>query len=306
MMPPCGRRRGVSRALGVDSITREVMAGRPGGRQNRRVQPSPIPAAGAELPTFGQLLRSSRGTRRLSQLQLAIEADVSQRHLSFLESGRALPSREMVLQLSRALDLPLRERNRLLVSAGFASVYPTRPLETADMQPVRAALQRLIDHHEPYPAIVVDRAWNLFMANAAVPHVCGTRPPNVLAILLHPDGMQPFIRNFEEVAVPLLVRTAREAVEHPHVQEVLDEVLHYPTVPARWRSLDLHQNASPLPVLPTEFAVGDQSIEVFSMMTTFGTPLDVTTDELRVESFFPADAASEALMRALASGPPAA
>ena len=275
----------------------------------------PMSAATVEVPSFGQLLRSTRGARRLSQLQLAVEADVSQRHLSFLESGRALPSREMVLQLARALDLPLRERNRLLVSAGFAGIYPTRRLEAGDMQPARTALELLLAHHEPYPAIVVDRAWNLFMANAAVPkvfgamgdldqmfrRVCGERPPNVLEILFHPDGVQPYIRNFAEVAVPLLVRTAREALEHPHVQSVLDRVLDYPTVPARWRSLDLSRSANPLPVLPTEFSVGDHRLELFSMMTTFGTPLDVTTDELRVEAFFPADAASEALLRALAA-----
>jgi transcriptional regulator with XRE-family HTH domain len=295
------------------------MAASRGGRQNRSVQNAPTPVAESERPAFGQLLRSTRSARHLSQLKLAVEADVSQRHLSFLESGRALPSREMVLQLARALDLPLRERNRLLVSAGFAGIYPTRPLAAADMQPVRAALELLLAHHEPYPAIVVDRAWNLFMANAVVPRVfgamgdldemfrrvCGERPPNVLEILFHPEGLQPFIRNFEEVAVPLLVRTAREALEHPHVQTVLDRVLDCPTVPARWRSLDLSRSANPLPVLPTEFAIGDQRLKVFSMMTTFGTPLDVTTDELRVEAFFPADAASEALLRALASGPPA-
>jgi transcriptional regulator with XRE-family HTH domain len=278
------------------------MAARQRRRQNRSVQ------------TFGELLRTTRGARRLSQLQLSVEAEVSQRHLSFLESGRALPSREMVLQLARALDLPLRERNHLLISAGFAGIYPTRPLEVADMKPVRAALELLLAHHEPYPAIVVDRAWNLFMANRAVPivfgaiqdleamfrSVCGDRAPNVLELLLHPDGMQPYIRNFEDVAVPLLVRTAREALEHPHVQVVLDRVLRYPTIPARWRNLDLQRISSPLPVLATEFAVGDQRLEVFSMMTTFGTPLDLTTDELRVESFFPANAASEALLRALA------
>ena len=284
------------------------MAARQLGRQNGPVQ------------TFGELLRTTRGARRLSQLQLAVEADVSQRHLSFLESGRALPSREMVLQLARALDLPLRERNHLLTSAGFAGIYPTRRLEAADMQPARAALELLLAHHEPYPAIVVDRAWNLFMANAVVPKVfgamgdldrmfrsvCGDRAPNVLELLLHPEGMQPYIRNFEDVAVPLLVRTAREALEHPHVQVVLDRVLRYPTIPARWRNLDLQRIPSPLPVLATEFAIGDQRLEVFSMMTTFGTPLDLTTDELRVESFFPANAASEALLRALASGAPAA
>jgi hypothetical protein len=130
--------------------------------------------------------------------------------------------------------------------------------------------------------------------------VCGERAPNVLALLLHPEGLQPHICNFEEVAVPLLARTAREAIEHPHVQSVLDEVLRYPTIPARWRALDLQRHANPLPVLATEFAAGDARLRLFSMMTTFGTPLDVTTDELRVESFFPADAESEALLRALA------
>src|SRR5262245_37767245 len=186
------------------------MAARRRERENPRVQSS-VPIPRAELPTFGELLRTGRGARRLSQLQLALEADVSQRHLSFLESGRALPSREMVLQLARALDLPLRDRNRLLVSAGFAGIYPTRSLAAADMQSVRLALDLLLAHHEPYPAIVVDRAWNLFMANAAVStlfgaigdldamfgRVCGDRPANVLALLFHPDGLQPYIRNFE-------------------------------------------------------------------------------------------------------------
>ena len=267
-----------------------------------------------EPATFGQLLRRSRGARRLSQLQLAGEADVSQRHLSFLESGRALPSREMVLQLSRALDLPLRERNRLLVSAGFAGIYPNRRLETPDMQPVRAALELLLAHHEPYPAIVVDRAWNLFMANATLPkvfgvlgdldamwqRVCGAGPRNALQLTFHPEGLAPFIRNFEEVAASLLARTAREALEHPHVQQVLDEVLRYPSIPPRWRSADVHLQAHPLPVLPTEFVANGVSLKLFSMLTTFGTPQDLTTDELRVESFFPADAASETLLRELA------
>src|SRR5262245_59681386 len=241
------------------------MAARRRERENPRVQSS-VPIPRAELPTFGELLRTGRGALRLSQLQLALEADVSQRHLSFLESGRALPSREMVLQLARALDLPLRERNRMLIAAGFAGIYPARPLYTADMQPVRAALELLLAHHEPYPAIVIDRAWNLFMANAVVPkvfalagdldtmwrRVCGERPLNVLALILHPEGLQPWIRNFEQVAVPLLSRTAREAVEHPHVQSVLDEVLRYPTIPARWRALDALHAKQALPVLPTE------------------------------------------------------
>lgn len=268
----------------------------------------------AAAVAFPNLLRDCRRGRRLSQLDLAVEAEVSQRHLSFLESGRARPSREMVLQLAQALDLPLRERNHLLQAAGYAGVFPQRRLETTDMGPVRQALERLLKHHEPYPAVVVDRAWNLFMANDAVgrvfgvlgnldeiyARVCGDGPRNVLKLTFHPQGLQPYIANFAEIAPPLLARTAREALEHPEVQAVLDEVLAYPGIPARWRVQEVHP--LPLPVLPTEFRVGPVSLKLFSMLTTFGTPQDITTDELRVESFYPADAASEALLRGLAKG----
>ena len=268
----------------------------------------------SDMPAFGLLLRDCRRGCKRSQLDLAVEADVSQRHLSFLESGRAQPSREMVLQLAQALDLPLRERNRLLMSAGYAGVYPQRRLDEADMRPVRQALEMLIKHHEPLPAIVVDRAWNLFMANAAVPRlfslmgnleevwkrVCGDGPRNVLKLTFHEQGMRPFIRNFAEIAPPLLARTAREALEHPEVHDVLEEILRYPGIPARWRSIDLH--SASLPVLPTELAAGGVSLKMFSMLSTFGTPQDVTADELRVESFFAADAQSDALLRKIGSG----
>jgi len=267
----------------------------------------------ADAVAFPGLLRDCRRGRRLSQLDLALQAEVSQRHLSFLESGRARPSREMVLQLAQALDLPLRERNHLLLSAGYAAVFPQRRLEAADMEPVRQALERLLKHHEPYPAIVVDRAWNLFMANDAVGkafgafgdldalyrRVCGDGPRNVMKLMFHPEGLRPYIANFAEIAPPLLARTAREAIEHPEVQAVLDDILSYPDIPARWRLQEVHP--LPLPVLPTEFRAGAVSVKLFSMMTTFGTPQDVTTDELRVESFYPADAQSEMLLRALSA-----
>jgi len=263
----------------------------------------------ANVVAFPDLLRDCRRGRRLSQLDLAVEAEVSQRHLSFLESGRAKPSREMVLQLAQALDLPLRERNRLLQAAGYAGVFPQRKLEAADMGPVRQALEQLLKHHEPFPAVVVDRAWNLVMANDSVSRVfgllgnldelydrvCGTGQRNILKLTFHPQGLQPFIANFNEIAPPLLARTAREALEHPEVQTVLEEVLSYPGIPARWRVQEVHP--LPLPVIPTEFRVGPVSVKLFSMLTTFGTPQDITTDELRVESFYPADAMSEALLR---------
>ncbi|MFT4046183.1 MAG: helix-turn-helix transcriptional regulator [Solimonas sp.] len=273
--------------------------------------PSPT-THGNDPPDFGRLLRDCRRGRRLSQLELALRADVSQRHLSFLESGRAQPSREMVLQLAETLDLPLRERNRLLFAAGYAGLYPQRPLEAPDMQPALQALDLLLRHHEPYPAVVVDRAWNLLRANAvagpllgalgaddAMWHaVGGDAPRNLLKLMLHERGLRARIANFDAIAPPLLARTAREALEHPAVAAVLDEVLRDPGLPRHWRQIDLCRPS--LPVLPTEFVIGTQRVRLFSMLTTFGTPLDVTADELRVESFFPADDASDALLRALA------
>ncbi len=261
---------------------------------------------------FGRMLRDCRRARRLSQLDLALNAEVSQRHLSFLESGRARPSREMVVQLAVALDLPLRERNRLLQSAGYAGLYPQRRLEAADMQPVQTALDLLLSHHEPYPAIVVDRAWNLVSANPAMGRVlsiagdaearwravCGDGPRNVLKLTFHPEGLRPLIANLEEIAPPFLARTAREALEHPDVQDVLDEVLRYPGLPSKLRHIDLE--ASRLPVLPMHYRIHGTDLRLFTMMTTFGTPQDVTADDLRVESFFPADDGSASLLRALA------
>ncbi len=262
--------------------------------------------------SFGQMLRDCRRARRLSQLDLALHAEVSQRHLSFLESGRARPSREMVAQLAAALDMPLRERNRLLQSAGYAGLYPQRRLEAADMQPVHAALELMLRHHEPYPAVVVDRAWNLVMANEAMQRVlavagdvearwrrvCGDGPRNIMKMTFHAEGLRPLIANLDEVAPPFLARTAREALEHPEVQNVLDEVLRYPGLPSKLRQIDLE--ASRLPVLPTHFRINELDLRMFTMMTTFGTPQDVTADDLRVESFFPADEASAALLKALA------
>ena len=272
--------------------------------------------ASTDAPPFGALLREVRSARHLSQLDLSLQAEVSQRHLSFLESGRAQPSREMILQLAQALDLPLREQNRLLISAGYAGVYPQRPLAATDMQPVRQALELMLKHHEPYPAMVVDRAWYLFSANAALARVfsmigdlgkiwsvvCPDGKPNILKLTFHPQGLRPFIRNFEEVAAPLLARTAREALEHPQVNQVLEEILRYPDIPPRWRNISL--NSMPLPVIPAHFHVNGVDLKLFTMLCTFGTPQDITTDELRVELSFPADAASEALLRALSPASP--
>ena len=259
---------------------------------------------------FGPLLRRYRRGRRLSQLDLALHAEVSQRHLSFLESGRARPSREMVVQLAQALDLPLETRNRLLAAAGFAGLYPRRRLDAEAMKPIRGALERMLAAHEPFPAMVVDRAWNLIMANRALPKlldllggmealVARVGGYNLLRVTLHPEGLRPYILNFDEFATYLLARSAHEAMEHPALDELLREVLHYPDLPSRSRSVDY--TAPTVPVLPMRMGLNGVELALFTTITSFGTPLDVTADELRIENLFPADAASEALLRQLLS-----
>jgi transcriptional regulator with XRE-family HTH domain len=276
------------------------------------VQNEVMQTISADLPPFGDVLRECRRARSLSQLELSLEANVSQRHLSFLESGKAKPSRDMILQLAQVLDLPLRGRNRLLLSAGFAGHYPVRALEAEDMRPVRQALELILKHHEPYPAVVVDRQWNLLMVNDPITRllsllgdseamwkrVCGEGPRNLLKLTFHAQGLRPYIRNFDEFAPVLLARTAREALEHPQVDEVMREVLSYPDLPTRLRSADLQAHG--LPVVPTHLESNGMSLRLFTMLTTFGTPQDVTTDELRVEQSFPADTQSADLLRQLA------
>ena len=258
---------------------------------------------------FGRLLRECRLGRRLSQMDLSLHADVSQRHLSFLESGRAKPSREMVVSLAEALDLPLAVRNRLLQAAGFAGIYPRRQLDAEAMNPIRNALERMLAAHEPFPAVVFDRAWHVVMVNRAVNAmfdlIGGMQAmaeqvggPNLLRMTLHPKGLQPYIVNFEEFAAHLLARSAHEALDHAELGEILKEVLRLPGLPVKGRNVD---TSIPLmPILPMQLKIGDTALNLFSTIACFGTPLDVTADELRIEHLFPVDAASEALLHQLA------
>ncbi len=275
---------------------------------------SPAPLRESARPPFARLLKSWREARKCSQLDLALASRISQRHVSFMESGRARPSRDMVLQLSEALEVPLRERNTLLTAAGFAAMYRETDLKLPAMAPVREALQLMLDHQEPNPVSVVDRAWNVLMINRAMlrvfslagdptqlwQRVCGNGPHNVLKMTFHPEGFRPYIVNFEEVAPVLLNRTRREAAacNSEPLLRLLDEILAYPGIPESWKVPDWQ--APPPPVLPLELARGEMKLKLFSMITTFGTPQDITTDELRVESFFPADAATAELLRKLA------
>ncbi len=277
---------------------------------------TPMPPAVSDARSadfsFGEVLRETRGARKLSQLDLAVEAGISQRHLSFLESGRARPSRGMVLQLAESLELPLRNRNRLLVAAGFAPVFPQRPLDSEAMAPVRQALERLLAHHEPYPALVMDRSWNILMTNRAFDRlgalqgdpeqmwqrVCGDGPRNMLKLTFHPQGLRPLISNMAEVGSHLLARARLEALEEPSVAKLLDEILAYPDTPLRWKTAE--PVSHPPPVLPAQMRLGDARLNLFTMLSTFGTPQDITTDSLRVEHLFPADAESELLLKRLA------
>lgn len=255
-------------------------------------QPRPL-APGANV---GALLRHWRSARRLSQLALALRADTSSRHLSYVETGRSQPSREMVLRLADALDVPLRERNALLVAAGFAPVYVETGLAAPEMTHLRGAIDLILRHQEPYPAFVLDRHWNIRMANQAASRctrfLLDAEPneQNMIRLVLHPDGLRPVLVNWEEIAEDLIRHLHNQIAASPtdeRAKALLAEVLAYPGVPARWRSRDVGAPATPL--LTTFFRKGDVELRFFSTITTFGTPRDVTLEELHIECSFPAD-----------------
>lgn len=263
---------------------------------------------------FPNLLRSWRSARKLSQLDLAMEANVSQRHVSFLELGRTRPSRRMVLQLAETLEVPLRERNLLLQSAGYAPAFAMRDLDGEDMAPVRTALTLMLKHHEPYPALVIDKDWNVVMKNEAVTRAfsglgdleamwqatCGDGPRNLLRFTFHPGGVRPLIANIEELAPIFLQRTQREAAatRNDHLLGILEEIRSWEGIPSDW--LDLPVSQPPPPIIPLTLDNGVIRASMFTMISTFGTPQDITTDELRIESYFPADEQTEMLLTSLA------
>lgn len=251
-------------------------------------------AVAVEPGGAGHLLREWRRRRNLSQLALASGSAVSTRHLSFIETGRARPSREMVLHLAERLDVPLRERNRLLLAAGFAPVFPERPLAADELAPVREALERFLAAHAPYPAVVVDRHWNLVLANEPVALLTDgvapellEPPANALRATLHPDGMAPRIVNFGEWSGHLLHRLRRqvELTGDEELARLYDEVASYPGVshepPPGGPAADI--------VLPLRLRHAGAELAFFSTLTTFGTPIDVTLAELAIEAFYPAD-----------------
>jgi len=261
-------------------------------------------SAMTSAPSVGALLRDWRRHRRLSQLDVSLEAAVSARHLSFVETGRSKPSREMVLHLAEHFDVPLRERNALLLAAGYAPVYGERPLDAAAMAPVRGALDKILASHAPFPALIVDRGWDLVSANApaltllsdgVAPELLAP-PANSMRVALHPRGLGPRIVNLGEYGAHLLTRLQRQTTlaPDPGIAALLDELRGYPGVEGR--------DAAPvepadLLFAPLRLRALGTELTLFGTLATFGTALDITVAELAIESFFPADAMTDAALR---------
>ncbi|MFF7214831.1 helix-turn-helix domain-containing protein [Streptomyces sp. NPDC008238] len=263
----------------------------------------------------GTLLRGWRERRRVSQLELALRADSSARHISFIETGRSRPSQGMVLRLAEHLDVPVRERNALLIAAGYAPAYPETPLGDPAMHPLREGLDRLLAAYEPYPALVLDGMYDVVAANQGVgallegvaPHLL--RPPlNAMRVTLHPEGMAPRILNFRQWRGHLLERIERQITMSGHepLRALYEELMSYPAPAGH-----AEDPAAPAPqddtevfpfALPMRIEHGDRVLSFISTATTFNTPMDVTVSELAVETFLPADPETAAALRALTPG----
>ncbi|MEQ9450751.1 MAG: helix-turn-helix transcriptional regulator [Pseudomonadales bacterium] len=267
---------------------------------------------GATGQDFSSVCRSWRQFRRLSQLELALAANVSQRHVSWLETGKSQPSREMVVRLSEALDVPLRERNVMLQAAGYAGTFRERELSEPAMEPAMNVLKTMLDHHDPLPAFVIDPCWNVKMQNAAADRMLkfGTDAQlwtldddnsvrNVAWLTLHPQGLRPHITNWSQIAPDFARRLRRQAMASvdPEVQEALQQLIAL-AGPEEEFALDqseLH------PALPMDIKVGDIELSFFTVVSAFDSPLDVTLDELRIESLYPTNEQTRAFFHALAA-----
>ena len=264
-------------------------------------------APSAPTPKVGQLLRQWRERRRLSQLQLAIQAEISPRHLSFVETGRSRPTPEMIVKLTEHLDVPLRERNELLLAGGYAPRYPQHGLDAPELASVRAALRSVLAAHEPNPAVVINRWWELLDANATISlftEGCAPEllepPVNVLRLSLHPQGLAPRIANLDQWRAHLLeqVRRRKDQTGDPRLEQLHTELTGYPG------------GLAPVPptsvVLPMRLRTDDSELSFFSISATVETAADVTIEELVIESFYPADAATADRLRELTAARAAA
>ena len=262
------------------------------------------PTAPSEL---GMLLRRWRDLRGKSQLDLSLDTGLSQKQISFVESGRSVPNRQTLMSIARVLDIPLRDRNTLFLAAGYAPIYSDSAWDSEEMQSITGALQRVLAQHEPYPAVVMDRYWNVLMTNDAAPRFFGSfidldarqasnrgTPRNILHLMFDPRGMRPFVANWEETAKGLIERVYRESVGRvvdEKTKALLAALMAYPDVEPAWTSPIA---LSFMPVIPLRFVHDGTVLNYFSMVTTVGTPQTVAAQELRMECMFPADAATEA------------
>lgn len=262
------------------------------------------------MTSFPTLLRRWRAARAATQAQLAAEAEISTRHLSFLESGKARPSRQMVLVLSSALELELRDRNAMLLSAGFAPMYGETPLDDAAMSPLRRAMDLVLRQQEPYGAIAINRRWEVIHLNQGAARLFAAFMPDpipdpiiaqsLMHAMFHPEGLRPVIVNWEELCWSFVARLHRETELAPEGRghaELLAELSRYPDVPSRASLRDL----APQPFLTVHLRRPPYDMRLFTVLTAFGTPLDVTAQELTIETFYPADEESDAQLQAMAA-----
>ena len=285
-----------------DVVVFGAAAARPDSRRSKS-SPARASAGGAHV---GALLREWRAARRVSQLALALDAGTSTRHLSCVETGKAQPSRALIARLADTLDVPLRERNALLLAAGYAPEYAETGLDAPELAQVRRAVEFIIGHQEPYPAFVLNRRWDILLANRAAARLAtalgaGVGHGNMVRQFFDPRDIRAAVVNWEEVAGDLIRHLHDEVAAAPsdvRARALLEEALGYPDVPARWRARVL--DAAPPPLLTVRFRAADGELRFFSTLTTFGTPRDVTIDELRIECTFPADERTAEFCRGLA------
>lgn len=264
------------------------------------------------LANFESECRKWRQRCKLSQLDLALAADISQKHLSYLETGRSKPSRTMVIRLCEAMQLPLRDRNRFLQLAGFSAEYHERQLSDADMGPINNAIDAILQQHNPYIAVAVDKRWNLIKQNEAserfnqfmagqypaIVPLLQRRPLNLIELTLHPDGLQPLITNWPEFATMMRQRLEQELIacseeqEHLRLSTLIQQL-------ARQNISRAAEHTSLLPVVPLNLKIAGQQLSLFSVISTIGTPQDITADEIRIESFYPMDEDTKAFFNAI-------
>ncbi|MEU8301711.1 helix-turn-helix domain-containing protein [Micromonospora sp. NPDC048909] len=254
----------------------------------------------------GHLIRRQRGLARRSQMDLAHEIGISPRHLSFVELGKSKPSVGLLMKIAEHLDLPLRERNDWMLAAGYAPRYPETPLTGPALSRIRASVQALLDTHDPFPGLAIDRQWNVQLSNraarrlvAGIPEDVRGAPINIFRMALHPAGLAGRTRNFPQWSAYLLRRLDRAVVrtQDPRLAALADEIATWPAIPERHTWGRLSSDEADDPVLSWRLELGGEELSMFSLLSTFGTPMDVTLSDLSIELFFPADEQTETILR---------